>query len=257
MTQDKLNKLICDMLTEPTGIALCDSGGSRGRMWQRNQGLTVEALEERNEATLEISHSEKFGWDFEVTIDLYHFLKERLHLDDFCEEFNELPVEDWEGDGYGLSKAGQEWLEARDFELLESHNTYNWESNLSQVIQYTEVRNLNTPGEEYILLQVHGGADVRGGYTDAKLFLKDCEYFPHEGCSFGVFKSVPGLPEIPPPGIPGLPEPYSGDWLNLSYAGEWINTEGSSANDDDFAEFGEAALTEGTSVTIAGDLYEA
>ena len=253
----RLKTLICEMLTEPTGTHMCDSGGSNGRMWQRNKGLTVEALEERDAASLEISHSEKFGWEFEATIDLYHFLKERLCLDDFCEEFNELPVEDWEGDGYGLSKAGQEWLEARDFELLESHNTYNWESNLSQVIQYTEVRNLNTPGEEYILLQVHGGADVRGGYTDAKLFLKDCEYFPYEGCSFGVFKSVPGLPEIPPPGIPGLPEPYAGEWLNLSYSGEWINNEGSSANDDDFAEFGEAALTEGTSVTIAGDLYEA
>jgi hypothetical protein len=25
-------------------------------------------------------------------------------------------------------------------------------------------------GEPYLLLQIHGGADVRGGYTDAKLF---------------------------------------------------------------------------------------
>ena len=25
-------------------------------------------------------------------------------------------------------------------------------------------------GEEYLLLQIHNGCDVRGGYTDAKLF---------------------------------------------------------------------------------------
>ena len=37
-----------------------------------------------------------------------------------------------------------------------------------------------------MLIQVHGGADVRGGYADAKLFKKHsgCDYFLDDGCYF-------------------------------------------------------------------------
>jgi hypothetical protein len=46
-------------------------------------------------------------------------------------------------------------------------NTYNDECSLSQTLQfiYAEV-----DGEEFVLLQVHGGCDVRGGYTAPKVF---------------------------------------------------------------------------------------
>jgi hypothetical protein len=40
-------------------------------------------------------------------------------------------------------------------------------------------------GDDYILLQIHNGADVRGGYTDAKLFKIDFnEFIFSEYCSF-------------------------------------------------------------------------
>ena len=73
-----------------------------------------------------------------------------------------------------LTEAGFEWLTARGLDPIEGHgpygesqepsvfNTYNEESALSQVLQgavyYRE-------GCEYLIVQVHGGADVRGGYS--------------------------------------------------------------------------------------------
>tara|TARA_R100000808_G_scaffold930_5_gene4482 strand:- start:2618 stop:3736 length:1119 start_codon:yes stop_codon:yes gene_type:complete len=48
-------------------------------------------------------------------------------------------------------------------------NTYNGEDFLSQVIQFVY---WTDDDGEHVLLQIHGGADVRGGYSDAVVF--DC-----------------------------------------------------------------------------------
>jgi len=99
--------------------------------------------------------------------------KDQLELDDLCNQFNAMPVEDWDSDFYGVSAAGEQWLIDHEFERVREVNTYNGESMLSQVLQYTS---LYHPDEGYyILLQIHGGCDVRGGYTDAKLFRLDSE----------------------------------------------------------------------------------
>ncbi|MCK9567466.1 hypothetical protein M0R72_00790 [Candidatus Pacearchaeota archaeon] len=49
-------------------------------------------------------------------------------------------------------------------------NTYNGEDMLSQVLLYTYFTWNN---EAYIVLQIHGGADVRGGYTKPRVFRAD------------------------------------------------------------------------------------
>lgn len=46
-------------------------------------------------------------------------------------------------------------------------NTYNHECSLDQTIQFTS---FTVDYQEYVVLQVHGGCDVRGGYTNPKLF---------------------------------------------------------------------------------------
>ena len=46
-------------------------------------------------------------------------------------------------------------------------NTYNGEDLLSQVIQFTLFRIDFT---DYVALQIHGGCDVRGGYTAPRIF---------------------------------------------------------------------------------------
>jgi len=75
---------------------------------------------------------------------------------------------------YGLSKKGEKFLRDRGFTFGESWNTYNGDCTLSQTLQGTNLHTQETESDfefpPYVLLQVHGGADVRGGYTDAKLF---------------------------------------------------------------------------------------
>lgn len=64
-----------------------------------------------------------------------------------------------------------------DVEIKQTINTYNSDSDLSQILQYSW---LTINDEQYLLLQIHGGCDARGGYTDAKLFKPTEEYYIHE-----------------------------------------------------------------------------
>jgi hypothetical protein len=44
--------------------------------------------------------------------------------------------------------------------------------------------------EKYVLLQIHGGADVRGGYTTSKLFNLGGEYMPNDQGIYGTIDGV-------------------------------------------------------------------
>ncbi len=202
------------MLMENTGIAMLDSGGGEGRMWQKNakrdirKDKPVELDLPRNCYTLEqngqfvrrgdtkaelmaykglsakemgsegytIRHDKPMSDEIVITVSLYHYLPQVLELDETCDAFNSkfAKMDDWESDAYGVSKEAAEWLKTKGLEFGDSWNTYNGEDNLSQTLQGTNVNTTENKSNfeypEYVLLQVHGGADVRGGYTDAKLF---------------------------------------------------------------------------------------
>jgi len=244
-----LEQTIAAMLTENTGKHALDSGGAYGRAWQRNMGKTVEDFRAMPSATAEITVREYEG---EIVagilpcVNLFHLLTGgALELDDLCHQFNAMPVEDLKGGFYGVSIAGAEWLAMRGFEGSgEAFNTYNWNSNHSQVLQGSELTRESEYGEEkYLLLQIHGGADVRGGYTDAKLFKLDdhAEYYNAltEDCGFSG------------------DDCSAEDIKYLAWRGEWINEHGSCADDSELLEFAKAcgASLENPSVTIAGDAY--
>lgn len=231
------NELIYAMLTENTGRDLCDSGDAYGRNWQRNAKKTLADFESEPSATLEVrKYTDREGktrWEMYPTISLYHHLTDCLTLDDTCREFNGLPVENWDGDYYGVSDDGQEWLDSL-FNGGECFNSYNWCANFSQVIQYTMLEHIDS-GDNYVLLQIHGGCDVRGGYTDAKLFKLDCEEWGMTYESCGFWANVDGK------------EVYA-DWNGT----DWTNDDGYCLDDDQMAEFCEA-LGEGVH---AGDAFE-
>mgnify|MGYP003113883225 CR=1 FL=1 len=168
--------LIHTMLTTSTGTHMLDSGGDNGRHWQRNQSKSLADFNAEPEAVLEWYCKRDDAGNIieaspEVTVSLFHKLTSGvIWQDDYCREFNAMPCDDWRGDYYGTSSEQSEWLDMRGF--VQPHgsdgwNTYNWDNNFSQVIQG---HNLELEGEHYVLIQVHNGADVRGGYTDAKLF---------------------------------------------------------------------------------------
>ena len=59
----------------------------------------------------------------------------------------------------------------------DTFNTCNGDSDLSQVLQGAWLEDAD--GDSYLLLQIHGGCDVRGGYTDAKLFKVEYDWQIH------------------------------------------------------------------------------
>jgi len=177
-TTINVNELVYSMLTENTGKHFLDSGGTNGRMWQRNESKCLQDFEDENPETYEYCSKHN---DIYRTVSVYHFLTNDLQIDNICFEFNSLNTEpkDWEADTntdvsiYGVSVAAWDYLTKFnnnyifDVKVYRSWNTYNGDSDLSQILQGA---NLTINDEEYILIQIHGGADARGGYTDAKLF---------------------------------------------------------------------------------------
>ena len=244
-----LEQTIAAMLTENTGTHMLDSGGANGRAWQRNLGKTVEDFRAMPSATAEITVREYEGEtvaEIIPCVNVFHLLTGgALELCGLCRQFNAMPVDDLDGGFYGASMAGAEWLETRGFEESgETFNTYNWNSNHSQILQGTELTRESEYGEEkYLLLQIHGGADVRGGYTDAKLFKLDdhAEVYNAltEDCGFSG------------------DDCSAEDTKYLSWHGEWINEDGGCADDSELLAFATAcgASLDNPSVTVAGDAH--
>jgi len=161
MNATRTEQVIYEMLTKNTGRHMLDSGGAYGRHWEKNQGLTLEALKSAPAMTLDT----KWG---DATLNVFHWLSSQLEYE--AEE----------------NEAFYEWAGGRDghwLELMEEYcqlngagengwgaNSYNYDSMLSQVIQY---QTFEREGTVYMLLQIHGGADVRGGYTAPRVFSYD------------------------------------------------------------------------------------
>lgn len=144
-------KRIIKMLKENTGIALCDSGMDDGRHWQRNQKRDFKA-----EPAVQY---DKYG----ACLSTFHYLKDRIAVTPSSEV--------WDGRFRKLFKDRQmseveEFLEMFGFDS-EVFNTYNGECLLDQTLQYAT---FERDGTTFVILQIHGGADVRGGYTDARIF---------------------------------------------------------------------------------------
>tara|TARA_R100001244_G_scaffold3104_1_gene4475 strand:- start:603 stop:1277 length:675 start_codon:yes stop_codon:yes gene_type:complete len=190
MTTERLSQTITAMLKENTGKNFLDSGGSSNRHWQRNQSVEDFSTTEPVTWELDTYNGET---DLLVTLNVYHYLMD-LSLDDRCVAFNSLQDSDggdWvtNSDFYGITQSGVDYLE----ELIvpnsigRTFNTYNDESILSQTLQGTFI---DIDDEKYVLLQIHGGADVRGGYTTSKLFNLGGEYMPDDQGIYGTIDGV-------------------------------------------------------------------
>lgn len=171
MKTTNVQRLVYRMLTEGTGVHMCDSGGSDNRGWQRNQKKTIQDFMNEDEETyqFDMKYNEIYR-----NVSIFHYLS-GLELNELCEKFNRRQGADWEGsyglleDTYGVSSRASEWLQNNhDVKVEHTFNTYNYDSDLSQILQGSR---LEIDGDMYYLIQIHNGADARGGYTDAKLFV--------------------------------------------------------------------------------------
>lgn len=171
------------MLVEDTGISLLDSGSDDGRNYERNKKKTLRAFESEPAVKLEIPTEPCSIGDISYTISVFHYLKDQLDLDLLSQEFNRRNKVsgDWDSELLpGVGAKAEKWLKRKN--TIRFHgtiNSYNYESNLSQVIQYTPLTINDKP---YVLLQIHGGCDIRGGYTTGRLFKVEnevCYEVPH------------------------------------------------------------------------------
>jgi hypothetical protein len=164
-----MSNTIANMLTENTGTNFLDSGGSNGRNWQRNQGRKFAA---EPAATLD------FKYGIEVTLNVYHWLADRLTLsksmDQKFRRFCAKPEHESESYfslvGLWMEHLGKGENQPRGLYgegAPMTVNTYNGEDLLSQVLQYTY---FVLDFQAYVVLSIHGGADVRGGYTRPRVF---------------------------------------------------------------------------------------
>ena len=187
-TAGKTIEVIYSMLIENTGTHGMDSGGDSGRHWQHNQVRTcrdfardpvyriydldteypyckksvyhhlVDSLEYLDQANQDLA-----AW---VAADPYHWDKNPegrcLSSMNDAERYMSLYH------GFGDGDNGKN-LDAR------VGNTYNGECDLTQTLQYVYLG--DTYDCDIIALSIHNGADVRGGYTNYKIFRIDPDMF--------------------------------------------------------------------------------
>lgn len=164
-------EVLQSMFTENTGRHFLDSGGAYGRHWEMNQGKDMSEMPE--------------AWhSYGPTLSTFHYLLGRLGYAAAMDRlFNIWSVdsdESWLSDmeEFAEKMHDQRWTDTRTF------NSYNDETFLDQVIQWVE---FDHDGQHYILLQVHGGCDVRGGYTKPVAFTVDSEYWYYQCCDAGYY----------------------------------------------------------------------
>lgn len=169
-TTTKTEQVLFEMLTENTGTHFLDSGGEDGRKWQQNAKKSLEDFKNEPHATID----PKWG---DASLSTFHYLNERLVFSDgmnlMFEEFSKAYPEECGLnlsrlflDELGVSKKDESIEDAR-WEF----NSYNFE--LFYLDQTLQGIFFYLGSKEYVALQIHGGADVRGGYTAPKIFEAD------------------------------------------------------------------------------------
>ena len=159
---------IYNMLTENTGTHFLDSGGANGRHWQRNIKKSLEDFRKE-----EVFNSDaKDIWEIEKS--LFHHLKDSIKYNSDLNEglqvyLKHKDLENWR-------EPVEQYLQSKfPNEKIDHINTYNDDCVLSQTLQIITVGDMYT--NETVALSIHNGADVRGGYTDFKIFDIDTDAF--------------------------------------------------------------------------------
>ena len=162
-------KAIYEMLTESTGEHFLDSGGEDNRHWQQNQKKTLSDFESE---PYEIIEDEDTDYPYRELSVFHHLTRTLEYQETRTEDFKKwLAREEREND---LSNAEDYLSEfyAYDTTII---NSFNEECDLSQVILFVAGRIFE---DDIIALAIHNGADVRGGYTDYRIFkVKDESFY--------------------------------------------------------------------------------
>ena len=170
---NETKKAIYEMLTESTGEHFLDSGGDNGRHWQQNQKKTLSDFESE---PYEIIEDEDSDYPYRQ-LSVFHHLSETLEYQETrTEDFNRWIAEEERDNTLTDAEDYLSEFYAYDTTLT---NSCNEDCDLSQVILFVEGKRYV---DDLILLSIHNGADVRGGYTDYRVFkvIDESFYFWYE-----------------------------------------------------------------------------
>lgn len=173
----KTEKKIHSMLIESTGCDSMDSGGDNSRHWQKNR--KIKDMRKNKDLTWS---SRKNSDYIESSVDVFNWLNNNV---EYTNEAEELTKQFYlfcrkKTDGYYALM--HDWInEQTELENIETnqkecYNTYNDSSLLSQDIQYFTFEKNN---KSFVLMQIHNGADVRGGYTKPVIFETFDMFYPY------------------------------------------------------------------------------
>jgi hypothetical protein len=219
---DKTERVIAEMLWENTGCHPLDSG-FYGRHWERNRQI------KDFKKTPVVIVDEDY-----VLINVFHYLCAFLERDEISEKleerfykFAERP-ENIDQSWISLMIDFAERLKDEGWRFISMDNSANWDNYLSQEIQFMMIE--HEEHGQYLFLQIHNGADLRGGYTKPRVFrlvepndgdffcLMD-ELYAECGCTFANLE--PGYCEAYVNGgddqIDGFPEYWVWDESIRSY----------------------------------------
>ena len=181
------NQIIIKMLTENTGRHILDSGGSNGRHWQRNQDRDFEAEPQTtSEFSIYQYKDQQPELDIQITHNIYHWLTDRLDYSErvdkifrwFCNRKSQANlywdqnINNFLNNPLGIQRECQSMYGSSPM----SGYTYNDQSLLSQDIVFHQ---FSTDYQDYAIIQIHNGADARGGFTSPRIFECDESLFDY------------------------------------------------------------------------------
>ena len=181
--------VLASMFRDNTGKHFLDSGSAYGRNWERNQGKDLDLAPT---ATLEVSsYDDNNTIEFSLGLSAYHFCKQNLDFNPKFDAKFQRFAKKKEFEDSGWLEIIEAWLTSLEAKYHVTGfygdgkpscvNTYNHQNNLDQTLQFTvfelHEKDDNTSSrrhynatETLCILQVHGGCDVRGGYTSPRVF---------------------------------------------------------------------------------------
>jgi hypothetical protein len=162
MELTRTQSVIESQLLENTGKHFLDSGSAYGRHFERNNKTGIDFTKQ-----LTINAHD-------VIIPIQVFMDTMLDYTNTCETL-ENALNDVNR-CYSNQDEIKEILEALGAEFEANwFNTYNWDNDLSQDLQGCI---FEFDGDKYVILETHNGCDIRGGYSDARIYeIRDYDYF--------------------------------------------------------------------------------
>ena len=175
---EKLTQYVLkQMMLENTGRHILDSGGMGGRRWERMRLFKdLDWMKATRTATTVEKYSRNGEYNVYITKNTYLFLLEWITYERegdrsfhaFCNS-EEHKTESYYSNMSSYIELIREFCDENNiaFESYKGYNTYNGESCLDTTLQWEHFRVKN---QDYIILQTHNGADVRGGYSSPHVF---------------------------------------------------------------------------------------